>query len=349
MKNKVFTILLTISLLAILLTACTGSGTTASSWGAASFNDTKVYFADNGTVFALKIENGNTVWSYPEKPSAARIILAAPVEVGDQLLVGDYSGLLVSLNTRDGSENWQFAEATGKYIDSPLVVGETILAPNSDGTLYALDLNGKKQWSFSAGHSFWAQPVCDGKTVYAPSLDHNLYAIDLVTGKLQWKTDLTASLVGRATLKDEILYLGNLDGDVFALGAAKGNIVWKQKVAAGVWSAPVFAEGKLYFGDQNGAINILNAADGTIDQTIETQSPVLGEGAVLADGIVFGDENGELMLIGFDGKKKWTRTVDGAVYSNLVTNGNMILVVTNKGTKPLIAMDAQGNEIWYKE
>ena len=350
MKNRILKILITICVLTMLLTACSGAATTASSWGAATITESRVYYADNGQVFALKYENGNNAWQpYPEKAVATRIILAAPVEVGDQLLVGDYSGLLVSLNTRDGSENWEFSEATSKYIDSPLVVGETILAPNADGTLYALDLEGKKLWSFDAGHAFWAQPVSDGEVVYAPSLDHYLYAIDIATGNLKWKTDLVASLVGRATLLDGTIYLGNLEGGVFAVDAEKGSILWEQKVSGGVWSAPIYAEDKLYIGDQGGSISILNAGDGTVDQTIDIESPVLGSGAVLAEGILFGNENGELILIGFDGSRKWTRSVEGAVYSNLVTDGSMILVVTNQGEKSLIAMDDQGNEIWYKE
>ena len=349
MKNRITMIIITLSLLAILLTACTGATTTASSWGAATITENRIYYADNGNVVALKKENGNTVWSYIEKPAATRVLLAAPVEVGEQLLVGDYSGLLVSLNNRDGSEIWQFAEAKDKYIDSPLVVNETIYAPNANGTLYALDLDGVKLWSFSAENALWAQPVSDGELLYIPSMDHNLYALNLKSGKLVWQKDLTASLIARATLVDGTIYLGNLDGGVFAVNAQNGDIVWEQKVGGGVWSAPIYYDGKLFFGDQKGNINILNADDGSIDQTVESEFPVLGQGAVLEDGILFGNENGDLFLIGFDGIKKWTHSVEGAVYSHLVTDGELILVVVNKGEKPLVALDNQGNEIWYKE
>lgn len=349
MKNRITMIIITLSLLAILLSACTGATTTASSWGAATITESKIYYADNGQVMALKKDNGNTVWSYLEKPAATRVLLAAPVEVGEQLLVGDYSGLLVSINNRDGSENWQFAEAKDKYIDAPLVVNEAIYAPNADGTLYVLDLDGVKLWSFSADNALWAQPVSDGNVLYIPCMDHYLYALDLETGKLLWQQDLTASLIARATLVDGTIYLGNLDGGVFAIAAENGKVVWEQKVSGGVWSAPVHHDGKLFVGDQTGNINILNAVDGSIDQTIESEFPVLGQGAVLEDGIVFGNENGDIFLVGYDGVKKWTRTVKGAIYSHLVTDGELILVVTNKGEKSLVAFDKQGNEIWYKE
>jgi outer membrane protein assembly factor BamB len=102
----------------------------------------------------------------------------------------------------------------------------------------------------------------------------------------------------------------------------------------------------LYFGDQSGRINILSATDGKSTQYIETDGAVLGKGAELSEGIVFGSENGEILMIGFDGSKVWTRTVEGNVYADLVFDGNQIYVAANNSTKPLVAMDGNGNESW---
>ena len=348
MKNKILTLITTICLLALLLTSCASSASTATSWGGAAVTDSAVYYADGTQVYALKIDNGNTIWGpYPEKAVATRLFLAAPVVIGDQVLFGDYSGLLTSLNTSDGKENWQFSDATGKYIDSPLVVGDTIVAPNADNNLYALDLNGNLLWTFSSEHSFWAQPTSDGETVFAPCMDHYLYAIDLATGAEKWKVDLKASLVGRVTLADGILYLGSLDSDVFAVKSENGSILWEQKVAGGVWSAPTLVDDQLFFGDQAGNINILNVSNGSIAQTIATESAILGSGAILTEGIAFGNENGDLILIGLDGEKKWTRSINGSIYSNLSLYGNTLVVLANKGEKPLVAFDTDGNENWY--
>lgn len=347
MKNKITSMFVVVLVLALLLTSCSSQTATATSWGGVTITDTAMFYADGAMVYALKVENGNTIWSYPEKASATRIFLAAPVVVDEQVIFGDYANLLTSLSTRDGAENWQFAEATSKYIDSPLVVGDMLVAPNADHNLYALDLSGNLLWTFAGEHSFWATPVSDGEVVFAPNLDHYLYAVDLGTGEQVWKTDLKASLVGRATLADGIIYLGNLDGNVFAVDSADGSILWEQKVSGGVWSAPTLVDGQLFFGDQAGNINILNVDDGSIAQTVSIESPVLGAGAVLEDGIIYGDEKGELVLIGFDGAKKWTRSVGGSIYSNLAIYGDTLAVIANKGEKPLVAFDIEGNEIWY--
>ncbi len=348
MKNKISTIIVTICILALLLTSCTGSGTTASSWGGAIVADSAVYFANGTQVYSLRLDNGATNWVYPAKVSATRLFLAAPVLAGDQLLLGDYTNLLTSLDSRDGTtENWVFNKAKGKYIDSPLVVGEIIVAPNADNNLYALDLDGKLKWTFAAEGALWAQPASDGELVFVPSMDHYLYAVDLNTGLEKWKIDLKASLVARPTLVDGIIYTGNLDGDVFAVDSKKGELLWGPvKVGGGVWAAPNLVDGKLFFGDQTGDINILKAEDGSIVKTINTESAVLGSGVVLPEGIAFGKENGDLVLIGFDGSESWTRTVGGSLYSNLSINGDLFVVVSNKGENPLVAFDLKGANSW---
>lgn len=346
MRKNRLPLVLTILLLGILLAACSNASA-VNSWAGASLSDPTVFYAGSTQVFALKNENGNIIWSYPEKVSAGRIFLAAPVVVDEQVIVGDYAGQLTSLSIRDGKENWSFTGATGRYVDSPLIVDGMIIAPNSDHHLYALDLQGSLKWSFAAGHSFWTQPVSDGKTVFAGSLDHNLYAVDLKSGELVWKIDLGASEVGRIAINEGILYQGTLSGNMNAIDATTGKLIWSQKLDAGLWSAPVVVDGKLFFGDQTSKIYVLEASNGNILQSIEIGSAVIGSGAEITDGVLFGTEKGELVMIGLDGTKKWTRTVDGKLYSNLVTDGQLVLVPVVGGDKQLVAFDVNGNEVWY--
>ncbi len=99
-------------------------------------------------------------------------------------------------------------------------------------------------------------------------------------------------------------------------------------------------------GDQSGRINILDSADGKVLQYIETESSILGAGVLLENGVAFGNEAGELIVIGFNGERLWTRTFDGNLYSNIQKNGENLLLTLTQGEKPLIAVDLNGNEIW---
>lgn len=346
MKIKRISVVLLFTLLAVILAGCSGAGKT-NSWSGVMLTEEYVYFAGGNLVTAFRSDSGNIVWQYPEKPNAQRLFYAEPVLVGEQLIVVDYAHQLTSLNAKTGAETWKFEGAKGRYIDSPLVVNNLIIAPNTDYSIYALDLSGKLVWEYKAGHALWARPATDGDTVYFPSMDKNLYALDAASGALKWKVSLDTTAVSRPLLEDGVLYLGNLDGTFFAFNAENGARIWEQKVGGGVWAQPVMHEGRLYFGDQTGRINILNSADGTKVQYIETDAAIVGSGALLDDGVVFANEAGDVILIGFGGERLWTRSFDGSAYANLQRLGNRIALSLNNGDKQLIALDTNGSENWY--
>ena len=346
MKNKSILVVLSILLLGILLTSCTGASTT-NSWAGVTASDTAVYFTNGTSVLALNADSGTNIWTYPPTVAATRLFYAAPAIAGDQLIIGDYSGMLVGVGIRDGKELWQFTGAKGRYVDSPLVVNKQIIAQNADAKIYALDLTGNLQWTFQAKHAFWATPVSDGTTVFAPSLDHNLYALNLADGKLKWKADLGGPLVGRPTLApDGTIYIGTLGNILYAINSADGSVKWQQKLTDAIWSAPVLLADRLYIGDQSGKISIVSTVDGSIIQSIDVQSAILGDGVVMNDNIVFGDEKGDIIVIGKNGERIRTPSITGKLYSNLVFNNNRLYVLTTKGDKPLYAYDANGTEIW---
>jgi len=345
MKKKIFPLLSTILLIGILLSACTAA--TASSWGSVSIADTAIFYAGGTQVFALRPDNGNVIWSYPEKAAAGQSFLAAPAVAGTQVIAGDYIGGLVSLNATDGSVNWTFSDAKSKYVGSALVTPDLIIAPNADNHLYALDLQGKLKWSFKASSSFWSQPVIDATSVFASSLDHFLYAVDVRNGELVWKVDLGAPLVSSPLYDNGVLYQGSITGDMSAVDAATGKVIWTQKLGVGLWSTPILTGTDIIFGDQTSKIYILSTTDGSITKTIEVGAAAIGNGASLPEGTAFGLENGDLVLISPDGSVLWTRTIGGKLYSNLAANSSVLLVVESQGDKPLVALDTNGTEVWY--
>lgn len=211
MKKRFYFVPLIFLSLALFLTGCSSAtGTAVNTWGGAAVADSMVYYASGPQVLALADSGANyTVrWTYPEKAVASRLFMAEPLIVGEQLILGDYGAKLTSISIRDGLENWQFAGAKGRYIDSPLLVDEKIIAPNADNNVYAVDLNGKLIWTFKKNGAFWARPATDGKLAFIPSLNHVLYAVDINTGNEAWKVDLKSPLVSRPLFADGVVYLG---------------------------------------------------------------------------------------------------------------------------------------------
>lgn len=351
MNKRLLMIIFGIVTLAMFLTGCSNAtGTAVNTWGGAAVDGDMVYYASGAQVLALSDSGLNyTVrWTYPEKANAVRLFMAEPLVVGEQLILGDYGSNLTSISTRDGVENWMFTDATGRYVDTPLLVGELLIAPNADNSVYAVDLDGNLSWKFSADGAFWARPATDGKLVFVPSLNHKLYAVDISTGNKTWEVDLNSPLVARPIYAEGIVYLGNLTGEFFAINAENGSIVWTQKVSGGIWAQPTIQDEKLYFGDQEGKLNILEAADGKIFAEVDAGSAILGAGAIVPEGIIFGTENGKIILFDAEGKSRPLLTLEnGSIYSNIIVEGERMIVLAYKGNKPLIALDLNGNEAWY--
>ncbi len=139
MNMKRFSLIFVIALLGLLLTACSGA-TATNAWSGALISGDTVYYTGSSMVFMPEEDNGIFIWELPEKASASRLFFAEPVLAGDQLIVGDYGKLLTSLKTSDGTEKWQFAEAKSRYIDSPLVMDDLIIAPERRSTAFLLSI-----------------------------------------------------------------------------------------------------------------------------------------------------------------------------------------------------------------
>jgi outer membrane protein assembly factor BamB len=373
MTKKSISILLAFILLALALSGCT-TGKTSNSWGYAAVDGDNVIFTHTNSVVALSTKNGSVRWTYPAKATASRLFFSAPTisEQGmngdEQVLLGDSAGLLVSLSNNDGSTVfWSFSNALGKYIASPLIVDNMVIAPNTDGFVYFIKLSEDKSgWTMDSASSyperkdittrgmdsnaldaFWANPVSDGTTVYVPNMNHTVYAIDIASATEKWSQDLGGPLVAQPLLsEDGILYVGTLNSQLYALNAADGRVVWHQTLTGGIWSEPVLKDGNLFIGDESGKVTILNAADGSIIDTIDKESSVLGRGIDLGDSILFADEAGDLFTITATGDSKVLESVTGKIYSNLVYDGTQLYVLPTDGDQLIHAFDTEGNEIW---
>jgi len=346
MKSKKLLILISMLLVAALLSGCGGQAVGATSWPGVSKDGDTIYIAYNTEVYAVKQADGSLFWRYPEEPNARRTFFAAPTFSEGLLLVGDYANQLTALSPETAAIKWTFTEAKGRFVGSPLIVGDTILAPNADHNLYALDLQGNLKWNFKARQALWSQPTSDGETVYLSSMDHYLYALSLADGSLIWEKDLGGAMVGSPTLADGALYAGTIGGEVVAVEAASGKELWRFATDGEVWAQPVAAEGGVYFGDLKGSLYGLNAETGAQLWKVENAGQVIGAAGILSDGVVFATEEAGIKAYSFDGKPLWSLQVNGKLYSGPVVTDEYILVGLNEGDAIVIAVDFGGNQRW---
>lgn len=338
-------IYLTIALVALLLTACTAQISGGFPSGAVVNQDT-LYISSGVAVHAVK-PDGSQIWRYPEKVDTAKTFFAAPAVSNGQVIVGDYQNSVFSLDAATGVEKWSFAEAKERYIASPVVVGEKILAANADGHVYALDQGGKLLWKFATKAALWATPAFDKDHIYVPSMDHFLYSVSIADGTQTWATDLAGPMIAAPLLKDGILYVGTLANKVSAVEASSGKELWSFVTQGNVWASPVINEGLVYVGDASSKVYAINAKDGTQTWQTDAPGPVIASPGVMTSGLAFVDETGDVFVVGFQNDRAWTdKITNGKLYSSPIVYGDKLVVPVYQGDNFLVTYDFTGRKGW---
>ena len=354
MKLKTLFILSMLLVLSALLSGCSASAMQSNSWSGLSADAETAYLANGSFVYGISLKNGSELWKYPaDKADTAEAYFANPVLTEDgQLLIASAGTKhsLTSLDPAKGTFNWTFADAEAAWLASPLVVDETIYAPNTDGSLYALDMNGNLLWQKEIGGALWAQPVSDGEMLYITSLDHNVYAFDLATQEIAWSVSVDGALPGSAAL-DEAgnLYVGSFGSAVASISTQSEDITWESPIEGWVWDNPVLDGETLYVGDLQGNFHAFNTTDGSeIFDPIKPDGPITGSPLVMDDFIVIGTESGTVYAVDREGAIVWQQSVGGKLYTAPVQGGDLILFapMETEDDTVLVALDLDGRQVW---
>jgi outer membrane protein assembly factor BamB len=345
MKKQRRIMILSILILGVLLAGCTGTPT-GTNWPAVGASEDVAYLSNANNVYAVKLTNGTLIWKFPQENTKSMFYAPAAIAGDGQVIVGDYTKTLYSINPKNGNLNWEFSQAGGRFVGSVLATSDTIYAPNADYSVYALDLEGGLKWKFTTGQAVWAQPVSDGEVVYVNSLDHFTYALDPIDGSLIWKTDLQGPTISSPVLGDGMIYTGMLDNNLIAMQTGSGKIVWETPTDDAVYGTPVLKDGKLYLADLSGNIYCVDAISGEVDWRINSGHVIAASPALIDSGIVFTSEDSVVMVYDFTGEVIWTRTITGQLNANPVVAGDVILVTSYQGDNLLTAFSFDGDQKW---
>lgn len=357
MKLNRLAIIFSLTLLALVLSAC--GAPAAVSWPGLAADSETAYLANGSALIAVRLKDGEELWNFPEKPGAKWTFYANPVLTTDgQILIGS-SGTehaLFLVDAQTGKESWSYSDVGDQWVASPLVDGDMVYAPNSDGTLYVFDLSiagdDKLAWKINLGGKLWSQPASDGERVYVASLDHRVHAVDIATKKLIWVVDLEGANTGAPATANGLLYVGSFGSSFEALNTTDGSIAWTTPTKNWVWGGPTLDGEKLYFADLAGFFYSVDASNGKL-----LSDPVQLDGAILASPVLY---NGRIIIvtenletnestvfaINADGSIESLETIKGKLYTTPVIVGDLILVAPFKGDTLLIALDADGKQVW---
>ncbi len=355
MKKSAFVLLVSIALLSILLTGCTGNAALATSWPGVSADAETAYLANNSFVYAINLTSGAEKWRFPAERDNKMFFYAAPAIAGDgQLIVGGYDHIVYSLNpAANGQQNWAFSEAVDRFLATPATSAAGVFAPSSDGNLYALTSTGQLRWTFDSQDSLWASPVVDDQTLFQASMDHSVTAINVETGNTLWNSgDLGGAIAGTPTLDPAgRLYAGTFANEMVALDTSNGEVLWRTPASNWVWSGPALVDDVLYYGDIGGIFYAVDAPTGTIKWQIQpdTADPraITGRPLVVDGKVFFGSESGTMYAVDAEnGTIVWSKPLGGKIQSDLVAAGDSILVALNGSDTVLVAINFEGTQRW---
>lgn len=348
--KKRFALIMFLLLAALLLSSCASSAArSGTSWPGLAADADNVYIADSAYVYAVTLNTGKELWRYPEKASSANVFFAPPVLTEDgQLLVGSEGNnhALYSIDPKTGKEKWAgpFSAAKDRWIASPLVYNNTIYAPNADGNLYIISMDGQLVQTVELGGALWSAPVTDGKYIYITSLDHHFRAIDIASRKVVQDIDLGGAIPGGPTVGTAGVYVGSLSKKLEII--TNGNHRVLAEIPNWIWSGPVLDGQTLYYADLDGNVYSFDTAGEKQNWSVKLDGAVVASPLVVGDQIIVATEAGSVTSLDKDGKNVWTHAVGGKIYSNIVTSGELILVSPLSADFHIAALDLDGKLVW---
>lgn len=348
---------------AVVLSACAGGGAVrGNSWPGITADGDVAYLANGASVYAVNVKDGSEMWHFPAKANSKQIFYAAPVVTPDGLVIvgsagNDHSMFAINPADIDQETNspvpaWTFTEAGDHWVASPLVIGDKLFAPNSDGNLYVLGLtDGQSQKQalkvVELGGRLWASPVTDGKYVFITSLDRSVYAIDVETYAVVWHADMPAAVPGSPALgQDGTLFVGSLASNLEKFDPATGNHDVALTAKNWIWSTPVVDGEVLYFGDLDGNFYSLNTSTGELNWSVKPDGPITASAILQNDHLLLVTESGNVYAIGKDGSTLWSEPVGGQLYSTPVVSNDLVLVAPFGADFYLAALNSDGRQVW---
>jgi outer membrane protein assembly factor BamB len=359
------------ALLMMVVSSCSGAAA-ATSWPGLVVVDGIIYAADLEQVHALDAETGESLWAYPVDTSEARrgLFYVTPAVDDEHVIVASAappSGFLSSPQNvvwaldGDGRELWSFRSAEGQYVEGGAIGGEFFVIGNSDGNVYALDLqNGQLRWKFETGHRVWATPLIVEDRVYIGSMDRTLYALNLANGSEIWSFDAVGAFAGTPVLVDGTLYIGTFANNLYAIDAETGTNVWERPFTSEnwFWGSPTTDGATIYVCDVDGVVYAIDPESGmerwhkALTDDRGKPAPVRAAVALSEDReqLFVGSETGTLFALDTADEGRvawdWDAEDEGRIVSSPVVSGINIYQPIIRQAERIIAFNEVGARIW---
>jgi len=173
--------------------------TQAALWAPPATDGKYLYLAAmDHIIYKLDPATGIQIWATGDLGGA--MIGTPAISPNGTLYVGTFNSELVALRGQDAKVLWK-APAAGWVWASPLLVGDTLYFGDLNGTMHALDLDGKVKWSVQPDTATSHRAIVEkalvvNDTLYFSSETGALFALDITNGNTRsgWPKQLGGKL-----------------------------------------------------------------------------------------------------------------------------------------------------------
>ncbi|RMF01615.1 MAG: hypothetical protein D6768_10200, partial [Chloroflexi bacterium] len=229
-------------------------------------------------------------------------------------------------------------------------------------------------WTYQANGSINDSPVPVGDVVVAGPVGGPLLALDAQSGELRWQYKPEGRLWERAVAGAEnLVIVGSENGVLTALDVATGEPVWSVDVGINVQMAPLVAGDVIYVpttfvgpgikANPQGHAKLLalNVADGTERWSAETENYILQTPFATADTVYVGgsyqnpavevDEGGPMRVYAFsaeDGSRRWVYEAEDGFVKAIYANDDAVAYIAYQDFANVLDA-ANGSLRWRKD
>ncbi len=284
---------------------------------------------------------------------------AAPVEVGDRMIVQSATGQVSLVDPANGQVAWVYPQDDSRdraFYATPIIDGDTVYLADYSGRITRLGAGGsapEAAWVTELGAHVVATPALEDGVLYVPAADGRVVLIEteagLVTSTIH--TD-DRRIWGAPALRGGTIYIGDLDnGQTVALDVTSGDRVWEQEIS-GPTAADLVLDGELLLAgafDQH--LHALDVSNGGAERwAFQGKGWFLGR-PVVGSGVIYAATmNGWVYAIDREtGAQIWAVDIDGAQFraAPVIQGGNLI-VVARDGRVLSLGLE-NGNVAWEQD
>lgn len=237
---------------------------------------------DDGNLRCIDAASGKQVWEINRRGP----LFSQPLIISGKVFVGDASGSVIAVEVATGKMVWESKVASSNVRGGLSSDGKKIYAAFVDGTLAAINMDGKTVWQTTCQRKsfyddsrvdaeIYATPTVAGNKLIIPFARDTYYdfpavqAFDKNTGKMIWEAtddrdkktyhgNIRSSV---AVWKEFLLYGNPYSNKLIALNLSDGTSAWDVEMGVSTfphWPSPVITKDMLYMGRNDGGFYAVN-------------------------------------------------------------------------------------------